>query len=206
MAEFVIKNGASGDTAFVDANQNLHVQAVTETQSDHAGDYGYKLNVNTGDITLTDATVTTCLFVKNTGDDDVIITDFIYNLGNSTNGTGDAKIDIIRNPTAGDIVTNANNTLIGNGVEANLNFGSTITFPGVAYKGATSEAPVTDGSVCISTRSAASTGRIFLSLGALALPKGTSVAVNYTPPASNSSQIVQFAMASYVRTNKVAVL
>jgi len=144
------------------------------------------------------------LYIKNTGDDDLVITALIYNLGNSSNGTGDAVIDVIRNPTAGDIVTNANDCQVGPGVSANQNFGSTNTMSGFFYKGATSEGVLGDGALTVSTRSASNTGRIIISLGAVIMPQGATLGVEYTPPASNTSQIVQFAAAAYVLKPKVS--
>jgi hypothetical protein len=206
MAEITIKDGSTGNIAKVDLNKRIHTASVTEPQSDHACDTGIeqKYNINTGDITLTNATKTTVLYIKNTGDDDLVVTALIYNLGNTTSGTGDVKIDVIRNPITGDIITNANNCAVGPDVSANQNFGSTNTLTGLFYKGATGETAVSDGALTVSTRSASSTGRIFISLGSVVIPKGASMAVDYTPPTSNSSQIVQFAAATYVLSKIVS--
>lgn len=207
MGEFVLKNGANGDTAFVDQNKRLHTETVIQDQASHASDSGIeeKYNINTGDITLTDANKTTTIYSKNTGVYDMVLTALIYNLGNSAGGSGDVKIDVLRNPTAGDIITNANDCLVGPGVSANQNFGSTNTMTGLFYKGATSEGVLSDGDVTITTRSASNTGRIVVSLGSMIVPKGGSIAVEYTPPTSNTSQIVQFAFACYIKTPTVSV-
>ena len=186
----------SGLFATINAENRLEVSAITEEEKDHAGGLGDKYNINTGDITLTDANKTTVLYVKNNEDEDLVITALIYNLGNSTSGTGDVKIDVLRNPTTGDIVTNASAAA----AVSNQNFGSTKTLTADVFKGATADAAITDGDLTITTRLAANTGRIFISLGALVIPKGSSIAIDYTPPASNTSQIVQFAMACFVKT------
>ena len=199
-----IHDGRTHDTAHVDVNNRLFVAGTTENLADHAAQTGDKYNINTGDITLTNATETSVLYIKNTADDDLVITALIYNLGATTSGTGDVKINVIRNPTAGDIVTNANDVQVGPGASANQNFGSSKTLSGSFFKGATGETAFTDGAVTISTRSAANTGRIVISLGAVELPKGSSLGINYTPPTSNSSQICQFAAACYLKTTAVA--
>jgi hypothetical protein len=208
MAEISIKNGNSGDIAKVDTNLRLFTASIEEEESNHACNSGIeqKYNINTGDITLTDAVKTAVLYIENTGNDDLVITALIYNLGNTTSGTGDIKLEVLRSNAAmtGDIVTNTNDCEVGPGVSANQNFGSTNTLTGKFYKGATSEGAISGGTVTISTRSAANTGRILISLGKVTLPKGSSLAVDYTPPASNSSQICQFAAAGYVRTSTVA--
>jgi len=206
MSEISIKNGDGGDIAKVDVNKRLHTSGVNEELRDHACDssIAQKYNINTGDMTLTDANKTSVLYIKNTGDSDLVITALIYNLGATTSGTGDVLIEVLRNPTAGDIVSNTNDCAVGPGVSANQNFGSTNTMSGNFYKGATSEGVFSDGAVSVSTRSAANTGRIVISLGAVILPKGASLGVDYTPPASNSSQICQFAAATYILTPKVS--
>lgn len=191
-----IKDGTgSGNVAKVTSENRVEVAAITQAEKDHGAQLGDKYNINTGDITLTDANKTTILYIKNNEDNDLVINSFVYNLGATASGTGDVKIEVLRNPTTGDIVTNAS------AVEAvsNQNFGSSDTLTADVYKGATADAAITDGAVSISTRSAANTGRIVISLGALVIPKGSSMAVDYTPPASNTSQIVQVAVACFVK-------
>jgi hypothetical protein len=206
MAEISIKDGSTGNIAKVDLNKRVHTAGVNEELRDHACDstIAQKYNINTGDITLTNATKTSVLYVKNNSDNDLVITALIYNLGASTSGTGDVLIDVLRNPTAGDIISNTNDCAVGPGVSANQNFGSTNTMTGLFYKGATGETALSGGAVTVSTRSASNTGRIVISLGAVILPKGSSLGVDYTPPTSNTSQIVQFAAACYVLTQTVS--
>jgi hypothetical protein len=205
MGNIYIRDPDKGDGAHVDINGHLHVESVSRDEKDHAAKQGWKFNVNSGDIgAITNSTKISALYIKNTGDYDMVISTLIYNLGNTTSGTGDVLIEVIRNPTAGDIITNANNCAVGPGVEANQNFGSTETMTGLFYKGAQGETAFTDGDVTISTRSAANTGRFTISLGAVELPKGSALGVNYTPPASNTSQIVQFAAAIHIKHPDVA--
>jgi hypothetical protein len=206
MGEVVIKNGGTGDTAFVDPNGRLSTTTVSEEIRDHAADtgIGQKFNINTYDITLSNATETSLLYIKNESTEgDLVVSALIYNLGNTTGGSGDVRIDVIRNPTAGDIITNGNNVTVGAGTEANQNFGSTNVLVGKFYKGASGETAFSDGDISISTRSAANTGRIVISLGQIAIPKGQSLGVNYLPPSGNTSQKVQIAAACYVKTKKV---
>lgn len=192
-----IKDGTgSGKVAKVTDENRLETSSVTQEDKDHAADLGNKYNINTGDITLTDANKTTTLYIKNNESSDLVVSALIYNLGASTSGTGDVKIEVLRNPTTGDIVTNASAAE----TVSNQNFGSSNTLLADVYKGATADAAITDGDVSISTRSAANTGRIFISLGSLVIPKGSSIAIDYTPPASNTSQIVQFAASCFLKT------
>lgn len=207
MAEFSIKNGNTGDIAKVDSNNRLHVASITEPEADHAADssISQKYNINTGDVTITNATKLSLLYIKNTGTNDMVVTALIYNLGNTASGTGDVLIEVLRNPNAGSIITNTNDVATGVGVEANSNFGSTNTLTGNFYKGAVGETALSgqDG-VYLTTRSSSNTGRIVISLGKLVLPKGSTLGVSYTPPTSNTSQIVQIAAACYIRTTEVS--
>lgn len=202
MGEVVIRDPSKGTSARVLDNSRLTTSAITETLNNYAASSGIaeKYNINTLDITLTSAAETSVLYIKNDSTEgDIICTALIYNLGNTTGGSGDAKIDLIRNPKTGDIVTNANNVGVGTGVSANLNFGSSNTLSGSFFKGASGETVFSDGAVTISTRSASNTGRIFIDLGNVSLPKGSSLGINYTPPSGNTSQICQFAVACYLK-------
>ena len=204
--DVTLRDSLTHQGCYIDANQHLHTEAVTRAEKDQAALKGWRFNINTGDITVTNATETSMIYVKNTGDDDLVVDSLIYNLGATTSGTGDVKIEVVRNPTAGGIITNANDVAVGPGVSANQNFGSTNTMTGLFYKGATGETLLSGGDgVTISTRSASNTGRIVISLGAMTMPKGTAIGINYTPPTSNTSQVVQFAIACHVRNPKVAV-
>lgn len=191
-----IKDGTgSGNVAKVTNEKRLETASITTTDKDHACELGDTYNINTGDITLTDANETTVLYIKNNESNPLVLTALIYNLGASTGGSGDVKINVLRNPTTGDIVTNATAA----DAVSNQNYGSSKTLTADVYKGATADAVITDGTVSVSTRSASNTGRIVVSLGALVIPQGSSLAVNYTPPASNTSQICQFAAACFVK-------
>jgi hypothetical protein len=118
MSEVTIKNAGTGDIAKVTTAGRLKTETVTEDIKNHACDVGIeqKYNINTGDLTLTNATKTSVLYIKNDSTLGPLVVDaLIYNLGASTSGTGDVLIEVIRNPTAGDIVTNANNVAVGTG-------------------------------------------------------------------------------------------
>ena len=54
-----IKDGTgSGKVAKVTDENRLETSSVTQADKDHAADLGNKYNINTGDITLTDANKT----------------------------------------------------------------------------------------------------------------------------------------------------
>ena len=192
-------SGGATNVAGVDSRGRILVAALTETESNKATDAGNKYNINTGDIAITNATKLTTLYILNNGNNDIVIDSLIYNIGTSTSGTGDILLDVIRNPTAGDIITNTNVTQVQANTGGNFNFSSNNSSDVISYKGAQGEAVVTGGQTHILTRNPAVSGRIPISPGGgLRLGKGASLAINYTPPASNTNQIVQFAANIYV--------
>ena len=196
-----VDNGGKGPhrSAEVNSEARLLVSAVTSTEADHNADKGNRWNINTGDITVTNATKLTLIYIKNThATQPLFVTACVYNLGATTGGGGDVILTVVRNPaSASDIAANANDC----DIISNQNYGNTGSFAGVAYKGAVGEtvAPATgerDGD-SISTRSAANTGRIAIQLGAIVLTPGQSISLDYTPPVGNTSQVVQVALPCF---------
>lgn len=188
----------SGYRAQVTSENKLQAQAIVETQADHHSERGKRFNINTGDITLTgNATTSAVFYFKNNEDEDFHITTVIYNLGTSTGGSGDSVIEIIRNPTAGTLVSNA----LAVAIDSNFNFGSAVDLSATAYKGAEGYT-LTDGTTFASTR-ASSGGRIALTIGEIIIPKGSSFGIKYTTQASNTSQKCQFAVSGFLQTLEV---
>lgn len=177
----------------VDADFRAWTRATTESSEIIHTKLGYSYNINTGDITVTNATKLTLLYLKNTGTKDIVITSVIYLTGNSTGGssTTDFLYTAILNPTAGDIITNANAV----SVEANRLAGSSNTLTADAYKGAVGETAVSGGTDLFGTRLSGS-GRTAVPIS-IVLPQSQSLAVDFTAKTSNTNVIVQVALACY---------
>ncbi len=200
MGDFTLRDPVTGDGQHVDANQLAHTFSVTLPEKDFAAVKGWKFNVNTGDIAITNTTKVSLLYIKNNENYDLMCDSFIYNIGTSTGGSGDWLVDVVINPTAGDIITNANDCQVpGSDVESNQNTGSTNTLSGNFYKGAQGETALSGGrGESILTRASGAT-RAVISLGGLVVAKGGSIGFNFTPPGSNTSMNVQFAIACHLR-------
>lgn len=185
--------GVKKNGALVDENGNFHTFSITETEEARETDDGNAYNINTGDITITDAVKVTLLYLKNTGTKDIFITSVIYLTGNSTNGTAatDFLYTAILNPTAGDIITNTNNVA----TNANRRAGSPNTLTANAYVGAVGETAQSGGTNLFGTR-LASSGRTVVPIG-IAIPKNQSIAIDFTAKTSNSNCIVQLAFSCY---------
>jgi hypothetical protein len=200
MSISILDGLGSGREAGVDQRNRMIGAVLSETESNYHTTLGLKYNVNTGDIVLNSAAKVTTLYFKNNDNRDVVIDNLVYNLGSNSGGSGDILIDVIRNPTQGDIITNANNVAVGTGIEANLNYGSSLFLDADIYKGAAGETPVTDGLENVLTRRSSPSGAIFISPGGgIILPKGNAVAFNFTPAAGTLSQTVQFVLNVYVK-------
>lgn len=187
--------GVVPNKLLINGEGRAETQSDTIAQGDAEAIAGNGYNINTGDITLTNATKITALYVKNTGTKDIVVNTFIYLTGNSTGGaaTSDFLYTAITNPTAGDIITNAN------AVDVNINrrIGSTNSLTVNAYKGAQGETAVSGGSDLFGTRLSGSGRQAIPFL--VVIPAQQSLAIDFTPKASNTSVIFQVALSCYER-------
>jgi len=193
MAEQILDGKGTGKRAEVDLNNRLQVFSISEGLSLDAAKNGENYNINTGSITLTSANQSAVLYMKNNEDKTFVITDVIVILGASTGGSGDLTVEVIRNPTTGTIISGASDVA----VVGNRNFGSSRQFVADVYKGAEGNTITNGTDFSDTTRSAASTV-IHFDADVIAMPKGTSIGVNITPQASNTSMAVKIAVVGYL--------
>lgn len=195
MAEIIQDGRGTGNTAKVDSLGKVHADAVSTFKEDSQARRGLAYNINTGTITLTNAsTANGVLYLKNNEDYDLIISNIAYILGNSTGGTGDILVEVIKNPTTGTLISGASTVE----TSSNKNFGNSRLLNALVYKGATGNT-VTDGSTFAKTILGTGAQRIIGVLGgSIILPRGSSIAIRFTTPASNTSMNVQFAFACYL--------
>lgn len=190
----IIEDGNGTSTqAKVNKKSRLYTFSVTEEKSRNATSDGRSYNINSGSIELTSANESGVFYIKNNENNDLHIDTVVVICGASTGGasTDDVIVEIIRNPTAGTLISGASAV----SVNANRNFGSSSTLTVDAYKGAEANT-VTDGDLYIlSLLQPAS--RVPFDIDAL-LPKGSSLAVTINPPASNTSMDVMVAVVCYL--------
>lgn len=180
-----------GYLAKVDTENRLLTSSITSAREEHASESGFSYNINTGVITLTNATITPVLYIKNNEEYDLIITSLIYQTGASANASGTTiLVDVQRNPTTISFST---------AVEMNINrnFGSSRTLSVTAYKGATG-ATMSGGTKAFESILAVTTQRIAIATGAITLPRGSSIGINFTAATGNTSQAVEFAVACFL--------
>lgn len=179
----------------VDEKNRIRTFSVTEDESANASIEGDSYNANTGVITLTTSNKSAVFYIKNNGDDDLIIDTLFYLIGNSTGGTGDVLITVLRNPTTGTIIDNAVDMEMAG---VNRNFGSSKTLTADFYKGDEGNT-FTNGVKVIESIFNQSPTRSALSVGALVIPKGSSIGVDMTPATGNTNLDVEFAASIYLR-------
>ena len=194
---FNIEDGTGqGYLAKVDSLNRIRTFSITEPDVDAASELGNSYNFNTGIINLTSANKSAVFYIKNNGDNPLVFPTLFYLLGNSTGGTGDVLITVLRNPSAGTIISGATDMEM-NGV--NRNFGSSKGLTVDAYKGQEGST-FTDGEKVVESIFNQSPTRAAISVGAIVLPKGSSIGIDITPAAGNTSLDVEFAAAAYVRS------
>lgn len=194
MAEIILDGSGKGYSMKVDEDGRAHVDSISTNREEAQSQRGFSFNINTGNITLTNgATANGVLYLKNNESYNLVITNFFYNFGNSTGGSGNMYVDIIRNPTTGTLISGA--TAVD--VNVNRNFGSSRALSVTAYKGSTGTT-ITDGTEAIKSIFNTAAQRIALSAGAITLPKGSSIGIKFTTPTSNTSLICNFSIACYL--------
>jgi hypothetical protein len=197
MAEQIIDGTGSGKRALVDSNNQLHTFSITESEQKQAAELGNEYNINTGTIAFStnSSTRTTILYFKNDEDQDYIVTALAIGLGTRSATVSDAaNVWIVRNPTSGTTITNANSV----DIKTNANFGSNKTLKSttLAYKGADGEGATSGGAdhaLLYMTD-----GRLYAGLN-IELPKGSSLAVEIDGNTSGTFNVYG-ALIGYVKS------
>ena len=191
----VIYDGAgTGKQARVDNKNRLDVHSSFYPEERDENLEGNAYNLNTGELTLTSANESAVMYFKNNESFDYVVVGIAVGLGPSTGGDSSdiPIIKIIRNPTAGTVVSDA--TAVD--INSNRNFGSTNTLTAYVYKGGEGKT-LTDGSDHLLFYQK-SDGRLFATIEEV-LPKGASIGVKVTPQTSNTSMKCYAALIGYLR-------
>jgi len=182
---FVLKSGSSGNTAEVDDSNRVQAFSTSQTDSTARAINGDSFNINTETVTLTTATASALLYVRNDDTVDWIVPRVFYNAETSTGGTGGWLAEILANPTDG--------TLIDSGTTItphNFNFGSPKVLSATTLKGVEGSTVVGDD-VRISTIIPASGTRVLIGFDSVVLATGSSLCIRITPPTDNTSMDIQ---------------
>lgn len=167
----IIKDGTgTGKTARIDNTNKMDVHSVTYTEAVEAAENGDAYNINTGTIALTTSTASGVIYLKNNEDRDLVIDSIEVGIGSAGTVTDSSIVTLIRNPTTGTLISNANAV----DMNENRNFGSSKTLIADVYKGAEGNT-VTDGDNFAQFYVGAGS-RLFAPTD-LIIPKGSSIAI-----------------------------
>lgn len=127
----------------IDSTGSGLVRCASRTRAQDATEVGEGYNLNTGVIGLTVATETAILYYKHFEDTALEVDTLIIGIeDNLTDANATSKITIVRNPTAGTIVSGAT----AGDILLNRNFGNvTALDASTFYKGAAGGSTLTDG-------------------------------------------------------------
>lgn len=180
----IIEDGTgTGRKAKINLENELEVRAIESSVTLHAVDEGRGFNINTGILTLTDATADTAvLYIKNTDLNDMVITSATISSGFSTAGVDETIVlnQVGAFTSASDIIANG-----ATGAAVNRNSGKTSrTFNGVIKTGGTGRS-FTDEIIGQRTMGVFTTP-VQIPLTTI-IPVGGEVGITVNPPASNTS-------------------
>ena len=191
----ITDGGGKGYSAEVDSENRLRVFSISEQEVDNASSLGNSYNFNTGVINLISASKSAVLYIKNNGDPDLVLTQLSYSMGNSTGGTGDVLVTVLRNPTTGTIISNAVDMEVGG---VNRNFGSSKSLTTDSYKGAEGST-FTNGVKITDTIINQAPIRVAIELNGISIPKGSSIGIDITPATSNSNVNIVLDASIFIR-------
>ena len=185
----ILDGTGTGNRAKVNSQGQINTFSVTRSELSSSLDKGKAWNLGTGYLTLTTANASDILYIKNTGTLALFIDLYVVLARASTGGTGDLLIDILRNPTAGTVVSDATSA---NAV--NMNFGSNEQPTGLFYKGGEGKTLTGNDAVI---RSKTTADNRWLAGILTEIPKGSSLGFRVTPPTGNTSIDIEVIIEIY---------
>ena len=180
----------TGNQAKVGTDFRLQSRSVTATNIQNETINGNAYDIHSGLISITGAAESGLLYFKNNEDRNFNVS--VMAVGITAGTFADSPIiTIVRNPTAGTLISNATAAPI---IE-NRNFGSSSTLSALTYKGVDG-ATVTDGDDALIFVTNGQ-GRLAATID-LVIPKGSSLAVKLDPNLSSGSTTAYAALVGFL--------
>lgn len=182
----------SGYSTQVDSSNRLRTRGVFSTEQNEEAGRGNAYLLSSGFITLTSASESAVMYLRNDEDSDLVLTRFLISALDSTGGTkGYATLALYSNVTG---MTSGS----GNPLEPrNLNFGSTNELDNTSELGQEGASLINGDSF----------GGFILPLeqltsetSSIILPKGASLGATITPPTGNTSLTIGFGINAHLVT------
>lgn len=191
MSNTTIKDGkGTGTSARVDSLNRL---STVSTAVDEFAFYAARSQsyiITSGIITLTSASISALLYIKNIGDNDIVVSNFRFWNGTSTGGSGDIRPITWFNPTAGTLISGGST-----GSSVNVKVGDASQLEATILAGSEgSTITAHSGQVVVPTNVESPELDI-----PFHIPKGSSMAFGFTPPSDNTSLDVLITIRAYVR-------
>lgn len=188
----IIEDGTgNGRCVRVDDDNRLHVKALRLPEGLDAVVRANLFHVTTGIINLTSATESALLYLKSTDTQSpLVIARVTVTSGLSTGGTNALRYRVVRNPTAGTLISGGSALTF-----VNQNFSSSLVPSATALKGAQGST-VTDG-VNLEDRQMALNAVDSDDSPLWLLNNGNTVAFALTPPTGNTSLNVSICVRCY---------
>lgn len=171
--ESIIDGTGSSYEAKVDSKNRLSTFAITEGRIADASKDGDTFVLASDFISLTTtASFNAMMYIKNESDKDL----FIQTIRTCSTGSGHMQFRLIRNPTTGTIVSDANDA-----DQFAANFGSNKEFEGLAYSASADGKTITDGDNFTQFTNHSPGHSTEDYRGAVVLPKGSSLGITCKP-------------------------
>lgn len=185
----IIDGHGNGYETRVDSEGRLFIIGVAETPIQHASMTAKAYIVSTPTITLTTASASGILYLKNTDPSRTIVLQELRTFLGGSNSSGDVILQGYKNVTTGTLVSSG--TTI---TPLNQNLGSTIPSVSESKYGAEGST-ITDGTEIIGAiiQDKTSAGVIL----DFAIPNGASFATKITPPSGNTSMKVRMRISFF---------
>ena len=182
----------TGFKAKVDSNKRIHTQSVTESEALHASEIGDGYNISSGQISFTGNG--TLLYIQNNSDQELVIEAIAVGTDGGGTYTSSLRpfITVVRNPTAGDLITDA--TEVDHSI--NRNFGSSKTLTADTYKG--KQAGTLTGGTSLGIFQVSQAGRDFFQIDMI-IPKGSSIGISITNGLSSGTSKVYCAAVVHLK-------
>jgi hypothetical protein len=186
----------SGAMAGVTETHRLLVDSDSHDAVITAATDGKAFKFGTDVITLTSANASGVFYIKNGETANLIIAEILFQANQSTGGaSGIGTWKVIRNPTGGTLISNATAMPI----RQNFNFGSTATITADAFKGIEG-ATVTGGNDFSIQNGFTVPNRVIAPFTSIIIPRGSSLAITFTPPSGNTSIAVSVALSAFLNS------
>ena len=185
----IIKDGNTGNTANVTANNRLAVAGILVTLNEIATETGDTYNLNSALTSLTTSNESALFYIKNNEDNDLLIDNIIINIRDYVGTDGQPNLRIYRAPTGGTIVSTASECN-----KQNRNFGSSKTLDVDCFQGVEGSTLTGQSNIVFVPLPTTAAVTLITFPTLTVLPKGATMGVSYEPPSGITSVNITIAI------------